>query len=166
MAYLHAVSAICHSGVPNYKGARIPLQSSFNWEYLEQNINGCHDKKLLDYIKFGFPLGLNDLPDIKVNAQSNHSSATLHPQAVDQYIELELNHGALLGPFRDAPHPAFTWSPLMTRPKGKCRRVMLDLSYGSNSVNKNTHIGLYDNTPFTLKLPNLDSLLPHLECLD
>ena len=166
VAYLHAVSAIRHSGVANYRGARIPLQSSFNWEYLQQNIDGYHDKKLLDYIKFVFPLGLNDLPDIKVNAQSNHSSATFHPQAVDQYIDLELEHGALLGPFRDPPHPAFTWSPLMTRPKGEGRRVILDLSYGSNSVNKNTHTGQYDNTLFTLKLPNLDSLLPQLECLD
>ena len=54
----------------------------------------------------------------------------------------------------------------MTRPKGDGRRVILDLSYGSNSVNKNTHTGLYDNTPFTLKLPNLDTLLPQLEHLD
>ena len=103
MAYLDAVSAIHHSGVPNYRGTHIPLRFSFNWEYLEQNISGYHDQKLFDYIKLGFPLGLNHLPDIKVNAETNHSSATLHPQAVDQYIEVELNHGALLGPFRD-PH--------------------------------------------------------------
>ena len=147
-------------------GACIPLRSLFNWEYLEQSISGYHDQKLFDYIKFGFPLGLNHLPDIKVNAETNHSSATLHPQAVDQYIEVELNHGALLGPFRDPPHPTFTWSPLMTRPKGDGRRVILDLSYGSNSVNKNTHTGLYDNTLFTLKLPNLESLLPQSEHLD
>ena len=166
VAYLQAASAIRDSGVPNYRGARIPLRSSFNWAYLEENISGYHDQRLFDYIKFGFPLGLNHLPDIKLNAETNHSSATLHPQAVNQYIDLELDHGALLGPFSTPPHPAFTWSPLMTRPKGEGRRVILDLSYGTNSVNKNTHTDLYDNTPFTLKLPNLDSLLPQLEQLD
>ena len=54
----------------------------------------------------------------------------------------------------------------MTRPKGEGRRVILDLSFGPHSVNKNTATCVYDGLPFTLKLPNLDSILPQLEKLD
>ena len=53
----------------------------------------------------------------------------------------------------------------MTRPKEKGRRVILDLSYGDNSVNKATSRDHYDNVEFQLKLPNLDVLIPHLERL-
>ena len=104
VAYLQVVSAIRQSGVPNYRGLRVPLQSSFNWAYLKQNITGYRDQKLIDYLKFGFPLGLNDHTDIKGNSDSNHSSATLHPKAVEQYIQFELDQYALLGPFKDPPH--------------------------------------------------------------
>ena len=63
----------------------------------------------------------------------------------------ELDHDALLGPFEQIPHPAFTWSPLMTRPKGMGRRIILDLSYGDYSLNKSTNRECFDGKPFTLK---------------
>ena len=47
----------------------------------------------------------------------------------------------------------------MTRPKGSGRHVILDLSYGDYSVNKATEHAQYDDTPFQLKLPNLDGLV-------
>ena len=68
----------------------------------------------------------------------------------------------MLGPFDGIPHPDFTWSPLMTRPKGSGRRVILDLTFGDFSVNKATCKESYDGIPFTLKLPKLDDLVPTL----
>ena len=73
--------------------------------------------------------------------------------------------GALLGPFDHPPHPCFTWSPLMTHPKGSGRCVILDLSFGEHSVNKATARTQYDHTPFHLKLPNLDGLVDTLNAL-
>ena len=96
---------------------------------------------------------------------ANHASGNKFPKAVSEYIDTELKHGALIGPFDNPPHENFTWSPLMTRPKEKGRRVILDLSYGDNSVNKATSRDHFDNIHFQLKLPNLDVLIPHLEKL-
>ena len=53
----------------------------------------------------------------------------------------------------------------MTRPKGLGRRVIVDLSFGDHSVNKATEREVYDATPFSLKLPVLDALIPELKKL-
>ena len=141
----------------------MPLPSGFNWEYTKQQIQDYHDKVILDYIKFGFPLSITPDRLIKSNAEDNHSSAKAYPKEVTQFIQEELSHDALFGPFDQIPHPAFTWAPLMTRPNGSGRRIILDLSYGDFSLNKATHKNCFDGDPFTLKLPSLDHLLPDLE---
>ena len=97
-----AVDIILKTGAPNCRGGGgliFPLQSSFSWEYLESIAVDYHDKMLLEYIKYGFPLGLSDNHEIRCNATSNHSSATQFPEAIDEYLTTETAHGALLGPF-------------------------------------------------------------------
>ena len=64
----------------------------------------------------------------------------------------------MLGPFEKVPRPEFTWSPLMTVPKGLGRRVILDLSYDDYSVNQATDKDIYNGSPFLLSLPSLDQL--------
>ena len=162
-SYLQAVDLILESGLPNYKAVRIPLPSTFDCEYLEQQMVDYHDKVVLDYIKFGFPLGIENRCHITSNASDNHSSAKAYSDEVSSFIRDELAFDALLGPFDQIPHSVFTWSPLMTRPKGSGHRVILDLSYGEGSVNKATNRDLFDDKPFKLKLPSLDQLLPILE---
>ena len=53
--------------------------------------------------------------------------------------------------------------PLMTRPKGYRRCVILDLSYGENLVNNAMDRGQFDGDDFKLTLPSLDNLLPFIE---
>ena len=161
VAYLQAL--ISESGCPNYKLVRIPLTSSFDCKYLERQMVDYHDKVVLDYIKVGFPLGIERRSQIVSNATDNHSSARAYPDEVSSFIRDELAFDALLGPFDVIPHTLFTWSPLMTRPKGSGRRVILDLSYGEGSVNNATNRDLCDDKPFKLKLPSLDQLIPILE---
>ena len=120
-------------------------------------------KKLLDYLTFGFPLGGDRTKPIISTAQDNHSSAREWPQAVSEFIKEELDQGALLGPFDEPPHTHYTWAPLLTRPKGNGRRVILDLSFGDYSVNGATCKEFYDNSSFTLKLPSLDNLIGALQ---
>ena len=164
-AYLKVASAVRHSGVPNYQSVRIPISSSFNLKYVQDHIEHYHDKALLDYLTFGFPLNLNRNCDIKANATENHSSARNFSRDVYKFIQSEVMLGSLAGPFHQIPHEQFTWSPLMTRPKDTGRRVILDLLYGDSSVNKATYTEHYDQIPFKLVLPHLDALIPQLEAL-
>ena len=79
-AYLQAVDSVLRSGVPNYKGVRIPLSSSFNWDFLKANTIDYHDKALIDYIIYGLSLGLNPNHTITSNAVDNHPSARDFPR--------------------------------------------------------------------------------------
>ena len=162
-AYLALVSDVLSLGLPNYHSIRVPLPSVFNWDYLQKHISSYHDGRLLDYIMFGVPLGIGDRKQIVSNATENHYSALAYPAEIDAFFKKELREGALFGPFETKPHPAFTWAPLMSRPKGAGRRVILDLSYGENSVNNHTLRDVFDVTPFKLSLPSLDNFLPTLQ---
>ena len=103
-SYLRAVDLISASGLPNYRAARISLPSAFDFEYLPD----YHDKVVLDYIKFGFPLGIAQRSHIVYNATENHASAKAYPDEVSSFIRDELAFDALLGPFKRKPHPLFT----------------------------------------------------------
>ena len=164
-AYLATVFDILSSGLPNYRGMRIPLPSVFNWKYIEKHIGSYHDGHLIDYLKFGFPLGLQGCEGIRSNAIANHHSAIAYADDIDKFISKELQGKAILRPFNEIPHPQFTWSPFITRPKGEGRCVILDLSYGENSVNNATERYQFDGEDFKLTLPSLDNLLPALRDL-
>ena len=164
-AYLSLVSDVLSSGLPNYLADRVPIPSVFNWDYLQKHIRSYHDGRLLDYLKFGFPLGIGEHERIVNNAKDNPHSTLPYAKDIDAFFEKELQEGALFGLFDVEPHPAFTWSPLMSRPKGTGRRVILDLSYGDNSVNVHTTRDLFDTVPFKLTLPSLDNMLPTLQRL-
>ena len=94
--YLHLVSQVLESCCPNYKGRHIPLAASFNLDFLRSKIHDYHDKRLLDYLTFGFPLGLSKNVTIESNADINHSSALQYPEAVEDYINTELALGRLV----------------------------------------------------------------------
>ena len=161
--YLRVVDLTSASGLPNYKAVRIPLPSAFDLEYLEQQMIDYHDKVVLNYIKFGFPLGIARRFHIVSDATENHASAKAYSDEVSSFISDEMAFDALLGHFKRKPHPLFTWSPLMTRPKGSGHRIILHLSYGEGLANKATDKDAFDGRPFKLKLPSLDELLPILE---
>ena len=164
VSYLRAVDLISESGCPNYKLVRIPLTSSFNCEYLEQQMVDYHDKVVLDYIKFGFPLGIDHRCQIVSNATDNHSSARAYSDEVSSFIRDELAFEALLGPFDKVPHTLFTWSPLMTRPKDLAADSSWTSPMGRGLLRvRATNRNLFDDKPFQLKLPSLDQLIPILE---
>ena len=52
---------VSQTGLPNYLGARIPLQHHFNmytWRSQLQKFN-YHDTELCDHLDFGFPIGVD-----------------------------------------------------------------------------------------------------------
>ena len=130
---------------------------------LKKHIGSYHNGRLIDYLKFGFPLSIQDRSNIRRNATKNHHNSAINDSLeIDSFLEKELQEGAIFGPFDEIPHPEFTWSPLMTRPKGNGRRVILDLSYGENAANNATSKETFDEATFKLTLPSLDNLLPAL----
>ena len=92
--YLEVVESVLQSDVPNYRGIRVPVNSTFNLQYLEEMIADYHDQRLIDYSTFAFLLGLIKVACIK----KRHASALNFPEAVEEYITTERTNGTLLRP--------------------------------------------------------------------
>ena len=153
--------AVRDTGIPNALGARIVLPTKLNIPAWEEVLKG-YDDTLLDYIKFGFPMGYIG-PVSDSSDTPNHPSATQYVSQVDSFVEKELSLGGLVGPFGTPPFNEWTHvSPIMTRPKADPanRRIITDLTFPrQTSVNayirKNTVMGLANSH----SLPTVDSVV-------
>jgi hypothetical protein len=155
-----AVSAL---GLPNYKGLRIPLPSHLNFKAWEEHCQEYEDKMVVDYLKYGFPIGFTGpLPE---PTYTNHAIARQHAEHLNTYTDTEVKEGAMLGPFSHEPfQPWCQVNPLLTRDKkdSDSRRVIVDLSFPHpprHSVNSGTPTDVYDGTPYKLTLPTSEKYM-------
>ena len=157
---LEIADIIRSTGYPNYKVARIPILSGLNVKAWELYLQDYSDKRVLQYIKFGFPLSLIGASELGNKEITNHYSACQYAEEVQKYIDKEKSLGALLGPVNNISHPQYHCSPLMTRPKDNgSRRVILVLSYPhGQSVNSHVDKSKFDESAFVLKFPNIDHI--------
>ena len=141
------MATVIHStGLPNYRQARLAVYSNLNIPAWGRLLVNSPNTRLLDYLKFGFPLSILNHESLDNRDIVNHFSALQHPKAVTDYLHKEVNLGAILGPFDAIPYHKFHCSPLLTRPKDlDKRRVILNLSYpNTNSVNDKVTRNLFD----------------------
>ena len=63
---------------------------------------------MINYLKFGFPLSMkgNGLYNLEV---VNHSSAEAYPEAVQRYLDKEVELGAMLGPYNEIYLFIYLW---------------------------------------------------------
>ena len=158
-------STINATGLPNHLGARLELKSGLNLEVWDELLDGYHDNKLCDCLRYGFPVGYTlDAPPTPVH--KNHTSALDYPDHVRRFITQELSLGGLLGPFTAPPFTPWTHTaPIMTRPKKQsmARRVILDLSYPEGrGVNAGITKNCLEGKPHTYTLPSVQDLTDHV----
>ncbi len=124
-----AHEAICRSGKPNFRGCKIPVRSNLNISFLENELVDYHDKEILNFVRYGWPIGLTE--EVTQSKRfSNHSSTNSYPVEMETYFRQEILEGNMLGPFKTNPFssPIFI-SPLCTVDKKDSieRRVITDL---------------------------------------
>ena len=152
--------------MPNFLKCRIPVQTQLKPKVWAQKLQNYWDQQLPDLIAFGFPLDF-DRSKILTSSFENHTSAKKHESHIDKYIQEELEHKALYGPYESVPFKVHIL-PLMTREKQNSdnRRTIVDLSWPiGQSVNagvkKNSYLGTY----FDLKYPSFDHIVKKLKTL-
>ena len=151
---------VASTGKPNYTAARIPLPSDLNLSNWRADLAGYADYKIVDFLAYGWPIGINREAILSSQFES-HPSARAHARDVTHYIATELGHRALLGPFEGPPATNCHFSPLMTRHKrdSKFRRVIVDLSWPQGaSVNDGISRTVYVDGPMTISLPTPDDM--------
>ena len=163
--YLDIARIVLESGQPNYKQARIPIKSGLNLEAWESRLASYPDRRLFQYLKFGFPLSINKGARLGNSSITNHFSARQFPNAIDQYLGKEIELGAIWGPFTPPMDLKIHCSPLMTRPKDlNKRRVILDLSYPQGaSVNDYVSKDRFDGYAFMLRFPSMDDIVEEIK---
>ena len=90
------------------------------------------------------------------------------PADVNYYLDKELSHLAMLGPFRQPTFPQYHTSPIMSRPKkdSSHRRIIVDLSWPPGaSVNDGIPKDTYLGDPVFFRLPTVDSMADRLRRL-
>ena len=137
------------SGLPNYKGCRIPLPfSKFNMPLWRRLLADYDDKIICDLLEFGFPLDFDRNVTLCTNERRNHKGARDYPVFVNKYLQSETTLSRIAGPFRSNPLSVpLMVSPLNTVPKDSDdeRRVIVDLSWplGEGSVNSGISKEMY-----------------------
>ena len=159
--FLNMHKAVKVFNVHNYKGARIPLQhNNINVDNFRGYLTkfGYTHIHILQYVEFGFPLGLWSDAFLVPNTK-NHSSAYSYHTYVDKFVESEIGKVGLSGPFERSPWDNIMLSPLMTsHKKPSSRRPVFDASFGMFSLNKNTPEKAYHETEYEFHFPKIDNL--------
>ena len=161
---IEAHKIVTKTGLPNFMAARILVQGQLNIKKWKKYLCNYWDNQLIDLLTFGFPLDFDRSVSLHTTLE-NHKSAQQFPDQVQEYVETEIHHGAILGPFKDPPFKIHV-SPLMTRPKhdSNKRRTILDLSWPKGaSVNGGVTPDVYLNTYFKLTYPSIDNITQKLK---
>ena len=151
----------------NSFGPKFILPTTFNlplWHFFLQHY---WDVQLFSFLACGFPLDIQSQPEASKEFV-NHSSAVKYSSHIQHYLDTELKHSAILGPFSKTPIQGLHLSPMMTRPKQGAvnRRVIIDLSWPKGkSVNDNVHPSTYMGTPFLLTFPTTDVITGRIKAL-
>ena len=142
---------------PNFLGARVKLKhigmKPERWRY---HLQGYENAEIVQYLEYGFPLGLQELPDL-LSSQRNHGSAYSFFPHVDKFISDEVVKGGIAGPFPKSPWWGTVISPMMTAPKKPdSRRTVFDATFGEKSLNNATPTDFYLGQPCIYTFPKID----------
>ena len=152
---------------PNYLGARLKVDSQLNLEAWKAELHDYWDSQLIDLLYFGFPLDFNRNSPLRWEGE-NHKSALNFPRDIEVYLNEELHHKAIVGPFEGHPCTGGHISQFLTRENlnSENRRVIVDLSWPiGESVNRGIDKHSYLGTDFTLSLPTIDHITDQVKAI-
>ena len=142
---------------PNYLGACVKLAhvrlKIDRWRY---HLTGYEHVDIIQHLEHGFPLGLQELPDL-CSSHRNHGSAYNFFPHVDKFVAEEVLKGGVTGPLDKSPWWNGVVSPMMTAPKKPdSRRTVFDASFGEKSLNNSTPSDFYLGQPCIYTYPKID----------
>ena len=145
----------------NFAGARIKLKhNKIDVSQFRKLLPSSYDDfAILQYLEFGFPLGLYDEFILKP-VLKNHSSSYDYFTHIDKFFQNELLDCGMTGPFDNSPFFPVMVSPLMTSvKKPNSRRAVFDASFSDYSLNLNTPEKYYLGEEYGLTFPKLDDFV-------
>ena len=150
------------SGEINANAERIEVNPPCDCELLDEWLRTYHDRKVIDYMKFGWPLNAFNT-EKNTSTPPNQKGARSNIEQVKQYLINERSNRNVIGPFKVNPFKdEARFSPLDTRPKKDSDelRIILNLSHPrkGGSVNSSIKKDKFYGDDMTLKYPSVDNL--------
>lgn len=154
--FLDLHEKVKQAGTYNYAGARVQLKHcKINVPKFRELLIDHDDVEILQYLEFGFPLGLAQVFELE-SCMQNHSSALEYFSYIDAFFKKEVELHGVTGPFTTAPFLSTKVSPLMTaNKKPDSRRPIFDASFGDLSLNNNTPQKEYLGEPYQFSFPTV-----------
>ena len=165
--FAHLPETVKNPGKLNFMGVQITIKSQLNPNRWDDLLQGYWDTQLPLLVRYSFPLDFNRSCILETHTE-NLSSAKNFPHDVQAYLDENVQHSAIHGPFKNPPISNLHTSPLMTREKPNAlhRRVIVDLSFPFNkSINAGTNKDVYIDTPYQLTLPKIDLITDQVKKL-
>ena len=100
--WVTANAIVRRSGTHNFCKERIQVNTDLNFDYLNEALQDYEDKRIIDFLKFGFPLNAIDT-EVNEDIPPNQEGARKNPADLDKYIADELKMGSIIGPFKKSP---------------------------------------------------------------
>ena len=111
-------ASVYSSGLPNFKGQKLPAPSYMNIVLWHELITGYQGIEVVDIFTYSWPHG-SVKETLPVTAIKNHKSVQQFSGHIDDYIQKELSYGAIIGPFEEHPFDIpIVISPLSSVPNG------------------------------------------------
>ncbi|XP_029184192.2 uncharacterized protein LOC114952381 [Acropora millepora] len=156
------IETVLCCGTHNFVSAQVPVPTSFDLDTWNTYLHNYDDNIIVQYLCYGWPINYQSdvLPS---STLQNQSSAVKNNLCLLDYLEEELIHRAIIGPFTCNPFSCpCVVSPLQTVPKRNSSklRVVHDLSFPDGaSVNSGIPKDSYLDNDHKLQLPGVDRLI-------
>ena len=97
--------------------AKVEIPSMLKCDKRDQALRNYEDKIICSYLRYGWPSSYSaDRPPMPT--YKNHATAENFKTHIDNFLETELDHKAMIGPFKSPPFKPWTQiSPMLTRAK-------------------------------------------------
>ena len=121
------------------------------------------DDQCVDLLEFRFPLDFDRSLNL-VSVENNHKLAKGYENHAEHYLQGELQHGAILYPFKSKPIKLHG-SLFMTRDKtdSQWRHIIVDPHWPCGaSVNAGVQNNTYLNSKFELTYPSVDQIVSRI----
>ena len=93
---------VADTGCYNFEQARVRVPSGLNVEAWKSYLSDYADRQICHFLEFGWPISFDRAQPL-ISTFQDHPSRKEHPESIKFYIETELGHEALLGPFNGKP---------------------------------------------------------------
>ena len=125
--YTH--NKVVNSGLPNYQGCKMSVQTRINVDFFKENLLDYKDKVICENLEFGAPIGFQGCLNVSEIDIKNHKGTSEFSSDIYKYLRKEASYGSVSGPFESNPFDyQFKIPPLnsVTNKDSLERRVILD----------------------------------------